>query len=80
MKEQRKQVPARRIYQLLWNANSKHPIRGTASLANHWPLPLVDGILDIEISVEDMEDRWKETVKKKADRDKLAEKRKVHGG
>lgn len=70
----------RRIYQLLWNANSKHPIRGAAALANHWPLPLIDKTLNIEISIEDMEERWKETIKKKADRDKLAQKRKAHGG
>lgn len=58
LREQITQLPFRRLYQLLYNVNSKSPIRGSAIFA-HWPLPDIDkqisGMNDIDARKQEWE-------------------------
>lgn len=79
MSKQRGQVPFRKLYQLIYNANSKQKIRSIGSLSQHWPLPLVDGHIGVIVDMDSMRERWEETKRKKAERDRLAKKKIANG-
>ena len=61
----RSQEPFRKLYHILWNANTDkaHKIRSVDSFARHWPL-FTDKDQGIGITKDDMATRW-ENMKKK---------------
>lgn len=79
MSKQKSQVPFRKLYQIIYNANSKHPIRSIGALSQHWRLPMVDGLLSSNMDFDEMKSRWDEAKRKKADRERLAKKSITNG-
>jgi len=77
-REQLSHVPFRRLYQLLYNVNSKTKISTAGSLAAHWPLPLVDKVSGVIKTPEDMRATWERVNEKKRLRDAHAEARNRH--
>ena len=71
MRKQKDQVPFRKIYQILYNANSKHPVYG-AAISKHWPLDMLDGItVD---NIEEMKERFKRAQEANRQRKLLQQK------
>lgn len=80
MSKQKGQVPLRKLYQVIYNANSsKHQIRSIGTLSQHWPLPLIDEHMGVVVNMDSMRERWEETKRKKAERDRLAKKKIANG-
>jgi hypothetical protein len=73
MRSQKQQVPFRKLYHLLYNVNaSKNPIRSISTLAKHWPLDMLDGILPDDL--EELKARFKRAQDKNKERKLLAQK------
>lgn len=65
---QKDQVPFRKLYQLIHDCNSKHPIQA-GKLEKIWPLHMLDGSPDAD---EDyMKDRWERSRAANAARKKI---------
>lgn len=62
-RNQRAQEPFRRLYQLIWNANTdkSSKIRTFGSLYNHWPLT-TDNYKDVLSDKEEMDRRWSKAI------------------
>jgi len=58
MNKQKEQVPARKLYQLLYNVNSKNGINSIQALSRHWALPLIDGLQLGDDQIDEMKERW----------------------
>lgn len=66
LRHSRDQIALRKIYQLLWNINTKPAdnLSSLGALRGHWPL-LVDKESTEIISSEDMTARWERTLAKR---------------